>query len=102
MRIPCPYCGERGRESSPISAMPTSQRPDPDAPPTRSARLHDYVYLRDNPAGPHHELWYHARRLPHLARRDARHAHPRDPSASSSQRDIARTRRDRAEGERHR
>ena len=22
--------------------------------------MHDYVYLRDNPAGPHRELWYHA------------------------------------------
>ena len=21
--------------------------------------MHDYVYLRDNPAGPHRELWYH-------------------------------------------
>ena len=21
--------------------------------------LHDYVYLRDNPAGEHRELWYH-------------------------------------------
>ena len=21
--------------------------------------FHDYVYLRDNPAGPHRELWYH-------------------------------------------
>lgn len=23
------------------------------------ARFHDYVYLRDNPAGEHRELWYH-------------------------------------------
>jgi heterotetrameric sarcosine oxidase delta subunit len=22
-------------------------------------RFHDYVYLRDNPAGVHRELWYH-------------------------------------------
>jgi len=22
-------------------------------------RFHDYVYLRDNPAGAHRELWYH-------------------------------------------
>jgi heterotetrameric sarcosine oxidase delta subunit len=21
--------------------------------------FHDYAYLRDNPAGPHRELWYH-------------------------------------------
>ncbi len=23
------------------------------------AKFHDYVYLRDNPAGEHRELWYH-------------------------------------------
>ncbi len=23
------------------------------------AQWHDYVYLRDNPAGPHRELWQH-------------------------------------------
>ena len=22
-------------------------------------QFHDYAYLRDNPAGPHRELWYH-------------------------------------------
>ncbi|NHQ73303.1 sarcosine oxidase subunit delta [Roseovarius gahaiensis] len=22
-------------------------------------QFHDYAYLRDNPAGPHQELWYH-------------------------------------------
>ena len=22
-------------------------------------RFHDYLYLRDNPAGLHHELWFH-------------------------------------------
>lgn len=33
-------------------------RPDPDdvdAP----AKFHDYLYLRDNPAGAHRELWFH-------------------------------------------
>ena len=33
-------------------------RPDP-AAGDAEARFHDYVYLRDNPAGPHRELWYH-------------------------------------------
>ena len=33
-------------------------RPDPDAPDAPE-RFHDYIYLRDNPAGPHRELWYH-------------------------------------------
>ena len=31
-------------------------RPRPDAP---AAEWADYVYLRDNPCGPHDELWYH-------------------------------------------
>ena len=30
--------------------------PAPDAPESAWA---DYVYLRDNPCGPHDELWYH-------------------------------------------
>src|SRR5262249_55497892 len=37
-------------------AAPT--RPDPGAPDAL-ARFTDYVYLRDNPAGSHCELWYH-------------------------------------------
>ncbi len=34
------------------------KRPDPDAPDAHAA-FFDYVYLRDNPAGPLAELWYH-------------------------------------------
>jgi methylglutamate dehydrogenase subunit B len=33
-------------------------RPDGQAPDALD-RFHDYAYLRDNPAGPHRELWYH-------------------------------------------
>ena len=33
-------------------------RPDPGASDAE-ARFYDYVYLRDNPAGLHRELWYH-------------------------------------------
>ncbi len=29
---------------------------------------YDYVYLRDNPRGPHRELWQHHARLPAVAR----------------------------------
>jgi len=35
------------------------RRPDPDAPDAE-ARFIEAVYVRDNPAGPHDELWYHA------------------------------------------
>ena len=33
-------------------------RPDPQAE-NAAETFHDYVYLRDNPAGEHQELWYH-------------------------------------------
>ena len=33
-------------------------RPDPDAADAAEA-FHAYAYLRDNPAGPHDELWFH-------------------------------------------
>ncbi len=33
-------------------------RPDPDAPDAARA-FYEYGYLRDNPAGPHRELWFH-------------------------------------------
>jgi sarcosine oxidase subunit delta len=36
----------------------TPQRPDPDAADAVD-RFNAYVYLRDNPAGAHRELWYH-------------------------------------------
>jgi len=35
------------------------ERPDPDAPDPAS-RFFEYIYQRDNPAGRHRELWYHA------------------------------------------
>ena len=33
-------------------------RPDPDADDAAD-QYHDYLYLRDNPAGGHRELWFH-------------------------------------------
>ena len=33
-------------------------RPDPDAPGA-AEKFYEYLYLRDNPAGEHRELWYH-------------------------------------------
>ena len=59
MRIPCPHCGERDvREFAYLGDA------DPCSAPIRQAadalaQFTDYVYLRDNPAGPHRELWYH-------------------------------------------
>ena len=41
----------------------------------------NYVYLRDNPAGPTRELWYHAAGCRAWLVVDARHAHARDQVA---------------------
>jgi len=58
MRIKCPYCGERDTREFSYRGAAGLQRPDPDAPGAQEAFV-DYVYLRDNPAGWHAELWYH-------------------------------------------
>jgi heterotetrameric sarcosine oxidase delta subunit len=59
MRIACPYCGERDVREFTYHGDATPVRPDP-AAPDALARFTEYVYLRDNPAGPLRELWYHA------------------------------------------
>jgi sarcosine oxidase subunit delta len=56
MRIQCPLCGERGVEEFVYHGDATVTRPMADGP---AEAWVDYVYLRDNPAGPHDELWYH-------------------------------------------
>lgn len=57
MRIPCPFCGEREAAEFVYRGDAGPQRPPGDA---ATAAFHDYVYLRDNPAGPIREHWYHA------------------------------------------
>lgn len=59
MRIPCPYCGDRDAHEFAYLGDATLTRPDPAAEGAEQA-FADYVYLRDNPAGPHQEFWYHA------------------------------------------
>jgi sarcosine oxidase subunit delta len=59
MRIPCPHCGERdGREFLYLGDASVC-RPSPEAESAIAAFV-DYVYFRDNRAGPHREYWYHA------------------------------------------
>lgn len=58
MRIPCPHCGPRDVREFSYLGDSVPQRPDPNAPDVRE-HFTAYVYLRDNPAGPHRELWYH-------------------------------------------
>ncbi|NBU25626.1 MAG: sarcosine oxidase subunit delta [Gammaproteobacteria bacterium] len=57
MRIHCPFCGPRGHDEFVYHGDAAPRRPPVDAP---DAAFHDYVYLRDNPAGSHRELWFHA------------------------------------------
>ena len=59
MRIPCPFCGERDLREFTYLGDATVTRPDP-AHPEAERLFFEYAYLRDNPAGPHRELWYHA------------------------------------------
>jgi len=58
MRISCPHCGERDVREFSYFGDANVARPDPNAPDARE-RFTEYVYLRDNPSGPHRELWYH-------------------------------------------
>lgn len=57
MRIPCPHCGERPVDEFGYLGDATPRRPAADAD---IEAWHDYVYVRDNPRGPHHEYWHHA------------------------------------------
>jgi heterotetrameric sarcosine oxidase delta subunit len=59
MRIECPFCGERDASEFVYRGDAAIKRPDPSAPEA-DENFFAAVYLRDNPAGPHEELWYHA------------------------------------------
>lgn len=59
MRIKCPYCGERGLEEFTYRGDANVTRPDSIELSAKDAWV-DYVYLRDNPAGPHKEHWHHS------------------------------------------
>ena len=58
MRIKCPYCGEREASEFTYLGAADLKRPDPTALDAE-ALFFEYAYIRDNPAGPMAELWYH-------------------------------------------
>ncbi len=59
MLIPCPLCGSRDmREFTYMGAATYLDRPAPGADPSE---WDAFLHLRDNPAGPTEDLWYHAR-----------------------------------------
>jgi sarcosine oxidase subunit delta len=59
MLIPCPFCGARDLSEFTYLGDAAYVRPDPRGEDAQS-RFVEAVYLRDNPAGPHVEWWYHA------------------------------------------
>ena len=59
MLIPHPLLGLRdSSEFTYLGDATLLDRPDGMAPDA-AARFHEYVHLRDNPAGIHRELWFH-------------------------------------------
>jgi methylglutamate dehydrogenase subunit B len=57
MRIPCSYCGERGHDEFAYLGDASIRRPP--AAGANPGEWHEYAYIRDNPSGPHRELWQH-------------------------------------------
>jgi len=63
MRLPCPHCGDRDLREFTCRG-PDLLRPGPGgapggAPVDWGPDWDAYLHLRDNPAGPIRELWYH-------------------------------------------
>ncbi len=56
IRITCPYCGPRDHQEFSYVGDATLTRPSDDAV---GDAWYDFVYLRDNPRGPHLEYWQH-------------------------------------------
>jgi sarcosine oxidase, subunit delta len=59
LQIVCPHCGEaRDEQEFHYRGQAHVQRPaDPDT--VDDLAWGDYLFFRENPCGPHHELWYH-------------------------------------------
>jgi sarcosine oxidase subunit delta len=57
MRISCPYCGDRDAQEFVYRGDATPERPRDGA---NEHEVFEYLYLRNNVAGPMHENWYHA------------------------------------------
>ena len=57
MLLPCPYCGPRDVTEFTYGGDANARQPADDAPVEEWSA---YVYLRENPRGPHDELWQHS------------------------------------------
>lgn len=59
--IPCPYCGPRNQVEFTYGGDAGVRRPPADGSGAASAEAwFAYVYMRDNPCGPHDEWWLHS------------------------------------------
>ena len=57
--IKCPWCGDRAQTDFTYKGDAAVERPaDPAA--VSDQDWFEHIYLRDNPKGPHLELWQHA------------------------------------------
>ena len=56
LRIPCPFCGPRDHTEFSYEGDATVSYPALDAP---GEEWFEAVFLRENPRGPHTELWHH-------------------------------------------
>jgi methylglutamate dehydrogenase subunit B len=57
LRIECPFCGLRDETEFVYGGDASRIRPD--MSDTDMKTWNDYVFLRDNPKGPHAEYWFH-------------------------------------------
>jgi heterotetrameric sarcosine oxidase delta subunit len=56
--IPCPWCGPRAYVEFTYGGDAAKLPPAPES--VSDAEWDAHLYLRDNPAGPHAELWHHS------------------------------------------
>ncbi len=57
LRLPCPLCGLRDETEFTYGGDASVTRPPQDE--GDAATWYDFVFLRDNPRGPHREHWHH-------------------------------------------
>ncbi|MEH6527699.1 MAG: sarcosine oxidase subunit delta [Sneathiella sp.] len=57
LRFDCPFCGKRDETEFVYGGDASRTRPDMST--TDMKVWNDYVFLRENPKGPHAEYWFH-------------------------------------------
>lgn len=58
LQIPCPWCGVRDQSEFTYGGEAHIVRPEDPASLT-DAEWADYLFMRENPRGPHREQWHH-------------------------------------------